>query len=375
MFSESSSEELESEGRHRNLKQLLKVVVNDDDLEVNQLDGSDTRVTDKKLCRAENDSKTGAVEEAACGRIASEQQVPVKVSEGVLITWKQWLQKLMRKSVQKKPRPHSLQHFMVQTKGLLRLPDSKAKDSIEEEHVLSLKRDLRACMSKRSLLTQSAVSTSLVAPKVVPVPNQVDTDMWRDQLSQRMTLSWEGEKVWREWWEDQLGLNKKDKVDALKRKRRREKEARRAAGQRVELSGSFTSSKVKQGDQQTPRSAHTLPSSQAAKHDSTPASQRRSRRPADDYLSSLFGTQDNSSHHMYFLDKESNAPPPPAASTSQLRSPQSAPVRSFRVDLSQDTSVWSGFSQSLSQSSQGRVGLSQASQSSKPKKKKSRMGF
>lgn len=88
-----------------------------------------------------------------------------------------------------------------------------------------------------------------------------------------------------------------------------------------------------------------------------------------------------SQHDSYFMEEGSTTHPPPppvaASSSSQLRSSQLVPQRSLRVDLSQDASVWSGFSQSLSlsQSSQGRQGLLQASQASQPKKKKSRMGF
>lgn len=87
----------------------------------------------------------------------------------------------------------------------------------------------------------------------------------------------------------------------------------------------------------------------------------------------VFCFQDEPSQHdSYFLEEGSRVypPHPPVASSSTLRSSQSVPQRSVRVDLSQD--VWSGVSQSLSQSSQGRLGASQASQ---PKKKKSRMGF
>lgn len=90
-----------------------------------------------------------------------------------------------------------------------------------------------------------------------------------------------------------------------------------------------------------------------------------------------FSLQDDPSENdIYFLEEGNTVqlPLPHATATLQLHSSQSVPQNLPRVDLSQDSSGRSNFSQFLSQahSSQSRLGLSQVSQ---PKKKSARMGF
>lgn len=165
-----------------------------------------------------------------------------KLSSSSLFTWKRWLQKLMRRSHRTKFGPRTLQHMLVNTKGLLHHSAEKLMDPSEEQCAERLWQDLTKCMSERSLLVRSTVSASLSPPEVVPLPNAVETDTWTDDLSKRLTVSWQGDEAWHSWWKEKLGLDREQKVEALKRKRRREKEARRASGHHLKLSDSFSSS-------------------------------------------------------------------------------------------------------------------------------------
>lgn len=159
-----------------------------------------------------------------------------------LLTWKRWLQKLMRRSRGTKSAPHASQHVLVGTKGLLRRPADDFTDPSEEQRVERLRQELTKCMCERSLLVRSAVSASLGPPEVVPLPHGVEPDAWTDDLSQRLTASWQGDGAWHSWWKEKLGLDREQKAEAVRRKRRREKEARRASGHHLELSDSFSSS-------------------------------------------------------------------------------------------------------------------------------------
>ncbi|XP_017288396.1 TATA box-binding protein-associated factor RNA polymerase I subunit C [Kryptolebias marmoratus] len=338
------------------------------------------------------DAATTDGEEKRSGR------TPAAPGSRTLHTWKVWLQKLTYRSGEKALDSDLL---TAETKNLLTVPDGEARGAEEEQREESLRRELKACMSSRSLLLLRGSASS-----AAPVPGAVDPEEWTDALSRRLTVSWRGEEAWRAWWHDNMGLNVESKVEALRRKRRREKQARRAAGRRLELSGSFTStvsyqteldgfsssaewsSAASQGawsdvdsdgvlskldrflstplhvqtDGPVPTPTPTpqrdenheqqiVSASQRGSPDTTSSSQRRTKHPARDDLSSLFETQDN----------------PAAAASCQVSSSQPVPPRTTR-------DVFASFasSQPASRAPQGRRGPPQASQT---QKKKPRMGF
>ncbi|KAK5851652.1 hypothetical protein PBY51_023191 [Eleginops maclovinus] len=427
----SSSSESESQSKTRYMKRLHMQLQVIDNVNVDHGNESDTAGVSAETVSEE---KAEIPEESS--RMEEPSSSVQKLSDGVVVTWKQWLQKLMQKSRENKPRPQRRQPYKVPTEDLLHLSGVQARgeDSAEKERMENLRRDLRACMTSRSLLVHSAVSASLGDQEVVAVPNAVDTDTWKDPTSERFTVSWQGEGAWQAWWEENLGLNRGKKVEALRRKRKREKEARRSSSQQSVLSGSFTSSLCYQSDLSdfsnlsgwsstasqgvwsdsggalsqaedsiengsrratTPSSVQTdapvptltptpTPTPQRDKQASqtpsstrapppTPKSLKKSKRQTD-YLSALFAPQDEPSQHGgYFLEEDSTVhhkPPPVASSSYQLHSSQSASLRSVRTGFSQ--SLTPSRSLTPSQSSQGRPGLSQTSQT---KKKKPRMGF
>ncbi|XP_054613309.1 TATA box-binding protein-associated factor, RNA polymerase I, subunit C isoform X2 [Dunckerocampus dactyliophorus] len=406
--SETGSEELETQKKGQKLKRLnLHVRVNDD-----------PAGEDRKKNKTDDPEHPAGNQETTSNLTSTVQQTSVKLSEAAVILWKRWLQKLMLISHKKKPRPQHPHHLTLNSCGLLCLSRDKMRELSEEAHVTNVRRQLRACMSNHSLLVRSTVPSD--STDILPFPDQVDTEAWKDGLSQRLTLSWQGEEMWRAWWEDRLGLNNDKKMDALRKKRRREREAKRAAGPRLDLSGSFTSSVSYQSDVDnfsdftgwssgvsqgarsdtegtemlsqsedlvesgvpegrtptmlltestfptpsatpphgkntqdnlgTPSSSKVYTELKTVQLEFTPSSQRRSKRPGDHYLSSLFGSQDGPPQHdNYFLDEgdQEQHSLPPLAHSSQRHSSQPLPP---------------------SQTSLGRPW-------SQPKKKKSRMGF
>ncbi|XP_014914105.1 TATA box-binding protein-associated factor, RNA polymerase I, subunit C [Poecilia latipinna] len=282
---------------------------------------------------------------------------PSALSSATRHAWRRWLQKLMRQE----GKPGAPPRLAVRTDGLLSVPEPAAAG----RHLQgALQQDLQRCMRTRSLLLNSNLDP-------VPVPPVVDAEAWRDLLSNRLTTAWRGgQEAWLEWWQEERGANQAMKREALRRKRRREKEAQRAAGRHLQLSGSFTSSVSYQtdlddlsgwssgtsgplSDSQQSRPLGQLASFLEDQDDSLPpdrldppcrtpepqTANQRSRNLTDQSLSFMWETQDDPPLH------------PTPSSSSQLPSfPSLTPSRP-------------------SQSQRGAL------QGSQPKKKKSRMGF
>ncbi|KAM6986263.1 TATA box-binding protein-associated factor RNA polymerase I subunit C [Aplochiton taeniatus] len=350
---------------------------------------------------------------------------PPKMSGKTLRKWKRWLLKLVQQGKKKQ----GLQHCTVETKGLLNLPGNTAavtqqKKVLGEDRRQGMRINLRESMRKGELLVLGTAYLPPLDP--VAVPCSIDLFDWTDDLSQRLAAGWDG--GWKGWWEEKLGMNREEKEEALRKKRRRQKQSR--AHRRSDLSGSFTSSVSYQSNldfsggsgwssaasygawsdidvdsrfsnsqvdnwselwpptaasppptplrrQQSTTCNEQQPSQQTVPHKPQPQQQQQQtpmtslaqphraeveaslaavsrpqgpakpKRPSEDYLSSLFGSQEASQSHV--LEDGDMAFSGPLAASSQLS----------RLSASQSTP---------------RRGLS-LSQSSQPKRKKSRMGF
>ncbi|CAL8318142.1 unnamed protein product [Lota lota] len=132
--------------------------------------------------------------------------------------WRRWLQQLLRCRAVDRTKPTLRKRLQAKRRG------SAAHDPITEDRLQSLRRDLGESMASGSLLLHGA--TYLPPVHLPKLPAQVHPKLWTDTLSQRLTVSWEGEEQWRRWWLEKLGLNRKERAEALKMRRRREKAKR-----------------------------------------------------------------------------------------------------------------------------------------------------
>ncbi|XP_051888906.1 TATA box-binding protein-associated factor RNA polymerase I subunit C isoform X2 [Pristis pectinata] len=151
-----------------------------------------------------------------------------------LVMCRRWMDSFLKKLQKFQNGSEELQkHSVISTKRLFShkafLKDKNSNDTHRE-----MWNKMKAVMEKKKVLCHNTFP--ILDP--VSVPDLVDPSMWRDELSERLTASWEGK--WNEWWAEKLDVNRDKKIRALRAKRRWEKLSR--AGQRRRLSGSFTSS-------------------------------------------------------------------------------------------------------------------------------------
>ncbi|XP_061119353.1 TATA box-binding protein-associated factor, RNA polymerase I, subunit C-like isoform X1 [Conger conger] len=340
---------------------------------------------DEHIARISNTEMPSRDECSANQTGSSLRQDPMKiqvVSKEVPSKWDWWLKALFES-----PRPTSegvLSHWTMKTKGLISC-QAPGRNPPEEDQLRRLREDLQEAMKRKDVLVHG--ETRLRRLDAVPLPDPVATADWSDNLSQRLSVSWGGR--WKSWWEDKLGMNRQEKVAALRRKRQRQKRAR--AHWRVGLSESFASSLSLQSDldnlsgwssgpnsqgacsdvesiSTNPSVPDAFPLPERAKVSSTQESRcevsplatletadglpdrlqptpRKARRPEKDYLSSLFGSRGPSEGH------EDSGLPPLLASCSQ------------------------GSAISLSQRNPCVAASNKGSTSSQPRKKRPRMGF
>ncbi|XP_069043482.1 TATA box-binding protein-associated factor, RNA polymerase I, subunit C isoform X2 [Lepisosteus oculatus] len=165
--------------------------------------------------------------------------IPMVASKKVLSRWKRWMAALFDMAERAPRETNSL--WVVSTKKLM-FSRAFRKHASEDGRYEEVKRELKETMRSRGVLQGSR--THLKALERVPLPEAVAPLDWGDDLSRRLTVAWEGR--WNNWWVEKLGLNRDQKIMALRQKRKRQKESR--ARRRPALPASFTSSVGYQSD-------------------------------------------------------------------------------------------------------------------------------
>uniref|UniRef100_W5M7W3 Wu:fj64h06 n=1 Tax=Lepisosteus oculatus TaxID=7918 RepID=W5M7W3_LEPOC len=217
----------------------------DDETAVHRVDVMTNRQAGQHLdseIHLQADGETGEpvpVNRTDCTRPGRSPTIPVVASKKVLSRWKRWMAALFDMAERAPRETNSL--WVVSTKKLM---SSRAfrKHASEDGRYEEVKRELKETMRSRGVLQGSR--THLKALERVPLPEAVAPLDWGDDLSRRLTVAWEGR--WNNWWVEKLGLNRDQKIMALRQKRKRQKESR--ARRRPALPASFTSSVGYQSD-------------------------------------------------------------------------------------------------------------------------------
>ncbi|XP_041126698.1 TATA box-binding protein-associated factor RNA polymerase I subunit C [Polyodon spathula] len=211
----------------------LEIVVNDAE-EQTDLDAHTEPQSGSPQFTQENGSHLGNDEDQPSTETCHLDETVIP-SRTALARWKMWLKTFFKK-----------QHKLPKQKKSLRIYNARRipnyKPTSENTIYCDVREKMKVAVKERKVL--SSRTTQLHPLEIVTVPDPVDPSLWTDELSERLTASWKGR--WSSWWEDKLGLNRDQKIEALRRKRKWQKQAR-AHNRRV-LSQSFTSSTSYQSD-------------------------------------------------------------------------------------------------------------------------------
>lgn len=220
--------------RERDQRMLSPIVFSDCDVE------NGSRTSDEHQLRIP--SEEGINDEPLQGSAKVNNVHPVRpampkmASRYTKLVWKKWLESLLMEAA---GRNSHWRHRKLKTSDIMQWKTQK-RDKLEEDKFQRLRKDQAEILKTRKLLVHGV--TYLPRLELTPVPDEVDPEDWPDDLSRRISASWQD--GWSDWWHEKLGLNRDAKIEALRRKRRQVKRARN----RVALSSSFTSSMSYQDD-------------------------------------------------------------------------------------------------------------------------------